>query len=78
MGLGWESFEQNLATLTRDHLCAETQGVTFIPTPNPKDTSTMKILALDLGMFNPMRCFFDTKTRKPTYLTAPTERSYPR
>jgi transposase len=36
----------------------------------------MKILALDLGKFNTMCCFFDTKTRKPTFLTAPTERGY--
>jgi transposase len=36
----------------------------------------MKILALDFGKFNTMCCFFDTKTRKPTFLTAPTERGY--
>jgi transposase len=36
----------------------------------------MKILALDLGKFNTMCCFFDSKTRKPTFLTAPTERGY--
>lgn len=36
----------------------------------------MKILALDLGKFNTMCCFFDTKTRKHTFHSAPTERSY--
>ena len=36
----------------------------------------MKILALDLGKFNTMCCFFDTKTRKYEFLTAATERSY--
>jgi transposase len=36
----------------------------------------VKILALDLGKFNTMCCFFDTKTRKHSFLNAPTERSY--
>ncbi|MFN6162954.1 MAG: IS110 family transposase [Planctomycetota bacterium] len=36
----------------------------------------MKILALDLGKFNTMCCFFDTKTRKHSFHTAATERSY--
>ena len=36
----------------------------------------MKILALDLGKFKTMCCFFDTKTRKHEFLTAATERSY--
>ena len=36
----------------------------------------MKILALDLGKFNTMCCFFDTKTRKHTFLNASTERNY--
>jgi len=36
----------------------------------------MKILALDLGKFNTMCCFFDTKTRKHSFLNAPTERNY--
>ena len=36
----------------------------------------MKILALDLGKFNTMCCFFDTKTRKYSFLNAPTERNY--
>jgi transposase len=36
----------------------------------------MRILALDLGKFNTMCCFFDTKTRKHTFHTAPTERTY--
>lgn len=36
----------------------------------------MKILALDLGKFNTMCCFFDTKTRKHTFLNATTDRSY--
>jgi len=36
----------------------------------------MKILALDLGKFNTMCCFFDTKTRKHTFHNAATERSY--
>ncbi len=36
----------------------------------------MKILALDLGKFNTMCCFFDTKTRKHEFLTAATERGY--
>ena len=36
----------------------------------------MKILALDLGKFKTMCCFFDTKTRKHEFLTAATERGY--
>ncbi|MFM9063658.1 MAG: IS110 family transposase [Pirellula sp.] len=36
----------------------------------------MKILALDLGKFNTMCCFFDTKTRKHSFLNAATERNY--
>jgi transposase len=36
----------------------------------------MKILALDLGKFNTMCCFFDSKTRKHTFLNATTDRSY--
>ena len=36
----------------------------------------MKILALDLGKFNTMCCFFDTKTRKYEFLTAATDRDY--
>ncbi|MCA9131087.1 MAG: IS110 family transposase [Planctomycetales bacterium] len=37
----------------------------------------MKILALDLGKFNTMCCFFDSKTRKHTFLNATTDRHYP-
>lgn len=36
----------------------------------------MKILALDLGKFKTMCCFFDTHTRKVDFLTAATDRSY--
>ena len=36
----------------------------------------MKILALDLGKFNTMCCFFDSKTRKHTFLNATTDRHY--
>ncbi len=36
----------------------------------------MKILALDLGKFNTMCCFFDTKTRKHTFLNAATDQNY--
>ncbi|TWU37443.1 IS110 family transposase [Novipirellula artificiosorum] len=36
----------------------------------------MKILALDLGKFNSVCCFFDTKTRKSRFLTTPTERKH--
>ena len=36
----------------------------------------MMILALDLGKFNTMCCFFDTKTRKHTFLNATTDRNY--
>lgn len=36
----------------------------------------MKILALDLGKFNTMCCFFDTKTRKHSFLNAATDRNY--
>ena len=36
----------------------------------------MKILALDLGKFNTMCCFFDTRTREHTFLNAMTERNY--
>ena len=36
----------------------------------------MKIFALDLGKFNTMCCFFDTKTRQHTFLNATTNRHY--
>jgi hypothetical protein len=43
--------------------------------PNPEEYQ-VKILALDLGKFNTMCCFFDTNTRKHTFLNATTERRY--
>ncbi|MBL8854387.1 MAG: hypothetical protein JNK57_10485 [Planctomycetaceae bacterium] len=43
--------------------------------PNPEEYQ-VKILALDLGKFNTMCCFFDTNTRKLTFLNATTERRY--
>ena len=36
----------------------------------------MKILALDLGKFNTMCCYFDTKTRKHEFINATTDRDY--
>ena len=36
----------------------------------------MKILALDLGKFNTMCCYFDTKTRKHDFINAVTDRDY--
>jgi hypothetical protein len=45
---------------------------------SPFQTSNFKlrtILALDLGKFNTMCCFFDTKTRKHTCLNAATQRN---
>ena len=36
----------------------------------------MKILALDLGKFNTMCCFFDSETRKYEFLKAATDRNY--
>jgi hypothetical protein len=36
----------------------------------------MKILALDLGKFNTMCCFFDSKTHKSAFLTAATDRNF--
>ena len=36
----------------------------------------MNILALDLGKFNSVACLFDSKTRKSTFLTTPTQRDY--
>ena len=36
----------------------------------------MKILALDLGKFNTMCCFFDSKSRKHSFLNAVTDRNY--
>jgi transposase len=36
----------------------------------------MIILALDLGKFNTMCCFFDTETRTPRFLNALTDREY--
>jgi transposase len=36
----------------------------------------MNILAIDLGKYNSMCCFFDTKTQKHSYLNAATTRSY--
>ncbi len=36
----------------------------------------MMILALDLSKFNTMCCFFDTETRKHTFLNAATDRNY--
>lgn len=36
----------------------------------------MKILALDLGKLNTMCCFFDSKTRKHSFLNAATDRQF--
>ena len=36
----------------------------------------MKILALDLGKFNSMCCFFDSATRKHRFVTATTDPAY--
>ena len=36
----------------------------------------MKILALDLGKFNTMCCYFDTKTRNYEFINATTDRDY--
>ena len=36
----------------------------------------MKILALDLGKFNSVSCFYDTKTQVPEFWTCATSRSY--
>ena len=36
----------------------------------------MKILALDIGKFNTMCCFYDSKTRKHSFLNATTDRNY--
>jgi transposase len=36
----------------------------------------MKIIAFDLGKFNTMCCFFDSKTRKHSFLNAAIERNY--
>jgi hypothetical protein len=36
----------------------------------------MKTLALDLGKFNTMACFFDTKTRTYSFHLASTDRNY--
>ena len=36
----------------------------------------MKILALDIGKFNTMCYFYDTKTRKHTFLNATTDQNY--
>ena len=36
----------------------------------------MIILALDLGKFNTMCCFFDTATRTHSFLSALTDRDY--
>jgi hypothetical protein len=51
--------------------------VTFKPPTNTKDLKRYeKILALDLGKFKTMCCFFDTKSRKHSFLLAATERNY--
>jgi hypothetical protein len=36
----------------------------------------MSILALDLGTFNTMCCFFDSNTRKHEFVSATTDRQY--
>ena len=36
----------------------------------------MKILALDLGKFNSVCCFFNSKSRKPKFITSPTTREH--
>ena len=36
----------------------------------------MMILALDLGKFNTMCCFFDSETRKQEFIVAATQREY--
>ena len=36
----------------------------------------MRILAIDLGKFNSMRCFFDTETQEYSFWPAATTRHY--
>ena len=43
--------------------------------PNPRRLN-MKILAIDLGKFHSMCCFFDTKTQQHSFWNAATTRAY--
>jgi transposase len=64
-----------LAAQARDAGLSETTTVTFFQ-PQTPGQSIMKILALDLGKFNTMGCFFDTKTRTYSFHLASTDRNY--
>ncbi len=57
----------------RDLVCVHTAERHKFPTPNPRK-HLMKNLALDLGKFNTMCCFFDSKSKKHSFLNASTTR----
>ena len=60
-----------LADSAGDHACGVSQVIT------PKHTEDMmNILAIDLGKFNSMCCFFDAKTQEYRFQAAATTRSY--
>ncbi len=59
----------------RDLVCACNAERHKFPPPNPRK-KTLKILALDLGKFNTMCCFFDSKSRKHSFLNASTDRNF--
>jgi hypothetical protein len=40
------------------------------------DKRTVRFLAIDLGKFNTMYCFFDSKARKHSFHNATTERNF--
>jgi hypothetical protein len=64
-----------LAARARDAGLSKTTTVTYFH-PQTQGQSITKILALDLGKFNTMGCFFDTKTRKYSFHLASTDRNY--
>ena len=63
-----------LVTRTRD-AGGMVPPVTLNHPPN-QGWNVMKILALDLGKFNTMCGFFDTRTREHSFLNAATDRGY--
>jgi hypothetical protein len=68
LGLGWESFEQNPATRTRDLGLREATTVTIFQ-PQTQEQSTMKILARDFRKFNNVCCFSTRKLGNANFST---------
>lgn len=76
--MGWESFAKiwRLKPVISGRNNHSKQPLSQSSKPHTHGALTLNILALDLGKFNTMCCFFDTDSRKYHFLNAATDRNY--